>query len=326
MQRRMLLIAPACALLGHSGSAVQRSPQRDEVGVSCRKDVLSHLGLADDTHGDHWDGDCLPDLPWHEDAPGLWIGHRLQALLLAPETEIGVDSICSRTLHAVSQPASVFQCETAFHHVLGHQAHHNRIVATHVVFDSFDNLDQEACTAFETAPVLVLAVVCQRGEELVDEQPVAGLKFHRVETGLFGPPRSFHEFVDHSTDFVEGEFSGDDTIFGSRHGRWRHRGLPFDIAKAGIHPGMGEFHGGQRTAIVDRLSQSAQPRDEQIIVDAWLCRTVTGQWICDTHILHNDHPDASHGPLGVVVNQLLANTAILGSEIAGDRRHNESIL
>ena len=82
-----------------------------------------------------------------------------------------------------------------FIHLIGGQTHHEGIISTALGADTVDYLGDEAHTVFKAAAVLVLTLVCVRGQKLLNDVAVTAVQLNDIDARLLAAHRSLDEIV-----------------------------------------------------------------------------------------------------------------------------------
>ena len=181
----------------------------DKVLVALLELPLGLLGRADDVGGDDGDGHDALDLAGEVFAPAGLEGSRLEPVVVGVVAGGGdVDRVHAQLLQPLGDLLAGLQAVAHTRtadpvvHLVGGQAHGQRIVAAAARADALDDLREKAQAIVKAAAVFVGAPVRVRREELLNDVAVPGVQLHTVDARLLAAHGGLDEIADEAVDLA----------------------------------------------------------------------------------------------------------------------------
>ena len=340
----------------------------DEVLISLGDLALRLLGGADEVRRAHGDGDDGFDLLGEVGAPAGLEARGLQPAVVNVIARGGdVDRVDAELfqLHgdllAVLEAVALAGLADLVIHLVGGEAHHQRIVSAAALADALDDLGDEAHAVFKAAAVFVGAVVRVRGEELLDHVAVTAVQLHEIDARLLAAHRRLDEVVDevfdltlahrvHAHRAVVGELHLAGRLHGPDELLFLHaeqEGRAFEDAvehlREAVHDRDHERQGIRgagialtarvvqldaelRAVAMDALDKRAHRLDVVVVAHGELRIGGGGAHVVDARDARDDEPHAALGALFIVIHQPLGGGAVRTAETHLRRGHHGAVL
>ena len=174
-------------------------------------------------------------------------------------------------------------------------------------------------------PVLVLAIVDRRAQELRDQVAVGAVQLDAVEPGLARPPRAFGKRVDRLADVGERHLLAAEAVRRVGLAGRAQAGRDFDARDVALTARMAELQDEPAVVLVHRLADRAPERDVPIVVDHRVVRHDPPAQL-HRHERRDDRADTAFRELHFPVDARLVAGSVVIVETPRDVRSKEAVL
>ena len=266
---------------GPVGITEHLASEEDEIGPALGDDCVGLMRVGDHANCGSGNGSFGADA---RGKGSLETGTDGDSCVRSQAARGDVDEVDAVSAKMASESDGLIGGPAAFNPVGGRDADKEGEVGRPCGSDGIDDLQEEACAAFEAAAVSIGALIGERREELMQQIAVSGMDLNEVEASGEGPLCRLREGRDHGVDAGLVKRLRDSVVRSKGDCAWGG-GLPATFRRwdsmfsacegrghGGFASGVGQLDAGANSLGMDEVDDALQAGDVVVLVDAQVVR------------------------------------------------------